>query len=138
MKKISRIDAYNYICLVLTLAVFALPNFIFNFSWVYFGIMLAVDIILVVVFFSTRYELTAESLVIKTGPLSFKIDYDRILKISHKKCFFSASCATAVKCIKITFGSNDASDKYSICISPQDETEFLEYLKTKAKNAEID
>lgn len=123
----SRIDAHGWVNLFLTVAVLALPNFVFNFSWVYFIIMLGADVFIITSVLTTRYVLDEKELVVKSGFLKFGISYDRIVQIIKRKSMFSASSHTAIKCVEIKYG-NDIYDTRAIKISPEREEEFLTKL----------
>ena len=123
----SRIDVYGWINLFLSVAVLALPNFVFNFSWLYFSIMLVVDVLIIISVLTTRYVLGEEELIVKSGILKFGISYDRIVQIIKRKSYFSSSCHTAVMCIEIKYG-NDVYNSRTIKISPEREEEFLTKL----------
>ena len=88
----SRIDAHAWINLFLTVAILALPNFVFEFSWIYFVVMLIADVWILTSVFTTRYVLEENEIVVKSGFFKFGISYDRIVQINKKKnvcCVFS-------------------------------------------------
>ena len=114
----SRIDAYGWLSLFLTIGVVALPNFVFGFSWVYFILMLVYDCLLLIAKFSTRYSFSDKELVVQSGFVKFGIGYHRIVQLTKKNSFFAASANTAIKCIEIKFGDN-LDDCKTIKISPE-------------------
>ena len=130
----SRIDAYTWLNLFLSVAVFALPNFVFNFSWVYFGIMLLADIWVITSVFTTRYVLEENEVVVKSGFFKFGISYDRIVQINKKNSLFSASSHTAIKCIELKFG-DDKYNTRSVKISPEREEDFLTKLVLRCNDS---
>jgi len=133
----SRIDIRGWLSLFFTVVILALPNFVFNFSWVYFIIMLILDIFVIVFKLTTRYILKETELVVVSGPIKFSIAYDRILKITKTISHFSASCNTADKCIELKYGAHLYNSK-SIKISPEKEEDFLTRLILKCnKSVEI-
>ena len=131
MKYNSKIDAYNWIIMGLTLVVMALPNLIFDFSWLYFAFMLVFDIVVLGQTFTTTYKLGEEELEVRSGFFKFGIYYDRILKISKVKNLMDGAYSTALKSVRIEFGSKDAKKPYMVDISPSKEEEFLTELKSR-------
>lgn len=128
MKCNSRIDAYNFIYLVLIVGALALPNLFFHFSWIYFVVMLILDVVLIVTLFSTRYELTETELIIKSGLIKFGVSLSSITSITKTKNYLSSSCGTAVKCVEICFGQDKKGRPHKLSISPEKEEEFLSLL----------
>lgn len=126
MKYRSKIDLFNFIQILMIIAVLALPCVLLEFSWLYFGIMLAIDLFLVLFLFCLSYELTEEKLIVRLGFIIFSIDYDRITKISLVYNVFMSSCGTCVKQIKIDYGKI-----FSCYISPENEEDFIKKLKEK-------
>ena len=129
----SRIDLYGWVSLIIEILVLALPCFVFTFSWIYFVIMLILDIAIIVFKFTTRYELGEKELVVRSGPVKYLVTYERILQIKKTKSFWSLSSSTAIKCIEIKFGDSLESCQ-TINLSPQKEDEFLALLALKCKN----
>lgn len=129
MKYNSKIDAYNFITLLVVIVALALPNFFFEFSWAYFGIMLAIDLILVLFMFLLCYELKEDKLVVKFGFIKFGVSYERITKIELMSNYIISSCAMSAKQIKITFGAG-----FVVRIAPENEEVFLKNLKEKCVN----
>ena len=121
----SKIDIWNILILVGSVIILSLPNFVFNFSWVYFSLMLIFDIALFAMVFMTRYTLAEESLIIRTGFIKFDIAYGSIQGISKKSSWKNQSCATALKCIEIRYGVSTTKKYNKINISPEKEDEFL-------------
>lgn len=136
MKYNSKIDLYNWIMLVIFVAVLALPNFVFNFSWVYFGVMLAVDLMVIFQTFTTRYTFNEEELEVKSGFFRFGIYYDRIFGIKKVKNCFNGAYSTALKSIEIEFGEKHAKKPLRLCISPTEEEEFLSKLMTRCHDVD--
>ena len=134
MRYISRIDAYNWIIMGVSLVVMALPNFIFDFSWIYFAFMLVFDIVVFGQTLSTSYKLGEEELEVRSGFFKFGIYYDRILKITKVKNLMDGAYSTAQKSVRIEFGDKNAIKPYMVDISPSREDEFLEELKKRCKN----
>lgn len=132
----SKIDVFNWIFLFITIGVLALPNFVFNFSWAYFIIMLVVDCLMLIFSFSTRYELGDEDLIIKSGFVCSAISYDRIVEISMVKKFFSISSTSAIKCIELKYGESKYNCR-KILISPEREDEFLTKLALRCNESVI-
>lgn len=132
----SKIDVFNWIFLFITVGVLALPNFVFNFSWVYFIIMLVVDCLMLTFFLSTRYKLGDEDLIIKSGFIRSSISYDRIVEISMVKKFFSVSSTTAIKCIEIKYGESKYNCR-KMLISPEKEDEFLTKLALRCNESVV-
>lgn len=139
MKFISKIDWQNWLLLALMVGILSLPCFVFNFSWVYFSIMLVVDVCLIITFLTTRYELTDTDLVVKSGIIKFSIGLDRISKINMINNLWGKSCSTSTKSLEIRFGRNEYGNYTSILISPENEDKFLALIKPKLNpNVEIE
>lgn len=134
MRYNSRIDAYNWITMALTVAIMALPNFIFDFSWLYFSFMIIFDLFFISNSLTTSYKLDDEELVVRSGFFKFGIYYDRILKISKVQNLFDGAYSTAHKSIRIEFGDKDAVKPFMVDISPSKEDEFIEELKKRCEN----
>lgn len=132
----SKIDVYGWVSLFVTVGVLALPNFVFNFSWIYFIIMLVADVLILTFSLSTRYEFGDEDLIVKSGFLSSSISYDRIVEVNMVMKFFASSSTTAIKCIELKFGKNRYSYR-KIYISPENENEFLTKLLLRCNESVV-
>lgn len=133
MKYKSRIDSYNYIILALIIAVLALPNFVFNFSWWYLGVMIVLDALALLFTFSTCYELGEEELKVKCLFINIAISYERIKEIKKVKVL-STNIATSIKCVQIGYGQRKNGTYKIIFVSPLNEEDFLNNLKNKSVN----
>ena len=131
MKYNSKVDLYNWIMLVIFVVVLALPNFVFDFSWIYFGVMIAVDLVVITQTFTTNYTFGEEELEIRSGLFKFGVYYDRIICVKKVKNCFDGAYSTALKSIEINFGDKNAKKPYKLFISPAREYEFL--LKLMAR-----
>ena len=139
MKYISRIDAYNYLMMAVAVIVMALPNFIFEFSWIYFSFMILFDLVVLGQTFTTSYQLGEDELEVRSGVFKFGIYYERILKISKVKNLMDGPYSTALKSVRIEFGDKNSVKPYVVDISPSREDEFLEELKKRcSSNIEIE
>lgn len=134
MRYNSRIDVYNWITMALTIIVMALPNFIFDFSWLYFSFMIILDLLFVCHALTTSYKLSEEELVVRSGLFKFGIYYDRILKITKVQNLFDGAYSTSHKSIRIEFGDKEAVKPFVVDISPSREDEFLNELKKRCEN----
>lgn len=133
MKYKSRIDSYNYIILALIIAVLALPNFVFNFSWWYLGVMIVLDALALLFTFSTCYELGENELNVKCLFINIAISYERIKEIKKVKVL-STNIATSIKCVQIGYGQRENGTYKIIFVSPLNEEDFLNNLKNKSVN----
>ena len=133
MKVGSKIDAWHIISFILIMGILALPMFVFKFSVVYLAIYCVIFLIYVAIEFFVSYTLSDESLVVRMAFIKFDIKYDRILRVSKVKTFES-SCATALRCVEIKFGSRESSKHNRIYISPKNEEEFVQLLNEKCPN----
>ena len=133
MKFRSRTDVYNILMIVLIIGILALPNFVFEFSWVYLTIMLEFDFLMVWFIFSTTYKLSNNGIIVSSGFISFEIDYNSIKEIKFVKVFYRSTCSNAIKSIEISYGSNRKSVPNKVCISPVNENQFLSELKKHCK-----
>ena len=100
--------------------------------WIVLILVLIVIVWLIWIWFSTGYLVENNSLIIGAGPLKQTIDIQEIKKITREKSILTSG-ALSIDRLQIQYGKY----KY-IGISPKKEDEFIELLRSKNPQIQID
>jgi hypothetical protein len=80
---------------------------------------------------TTSYRFTDQELVVRSGPLRYRVPLAKIRRVTRSRSLLSAP-AMSMRRLEIAYNTHD-----TVLISPNDEAEFLATLKRKAPHAEL-
>ncbi|NIK11683.1 PH domain-containing protein [Alkalibacillus almallahensis] len=125
---LARLFFYGFLAFILFIYSFGSEPFglqliIYN-SPLGFIITGALLVLVIWIWFDTKYYLNSGDLIIKFGPFKWVIDINAIKKISHERSPFTAP-ALSVDRLSILYGNYKV-----ISISPKNKNEFIHLLKT--------
>jgi len=100
-------------------------------------ILLAMIVILFIwIGFVTNYTITEEHLLVRSGPITWKIALSQIIKIqpNHGICDYLFIKGPALSADRLDIGYKKDTAYYSLLISPDKKDEFADILRAKCPN----